>query len=66
MVYTLRGWYLTSYTYTCSAEIEKFIEFASLELSVLEKAEVQGYVPTLQFLFTTIDNQPYWNDRSKL
>lgn len=66
MICTLRGGYLTSFTYTYSTEIDKFIEFASLELGVLEKAEVQGYVPTMQFLFTTIDNQPYWNDRSKL
>lgn len=66
LVYTLRGGYLTSYTYTCAPQIDKFIMFASLELAVLEKGEVGEYTPTLQFLFTAISDELNSNDRDKL
>lgn len=66
LVYTLRGGYLTSYTYSCASEIPKFIECAGMELVVLEKDEVKAYAPTIQFLFSSIANELRSNDRVML
>lgn len=57
MVYTIRGSYLASHTYTNPSQINGFIDTVEKEHVLLEKDEIISHLPAIQFLFKTIATQ---------